>query len=383
MKLVPPKSEGSFYESFSDLIFCTLVLFIVIVMALVLKLGEAGGGGESGEARVSAEELDEALAAAEELEAQLAAAEEAKAEAERAKAEAEQAQADAEEAAAAAEEAAADATNELVFPNKFRGAAGTTYFRMVALDIEDQIWVGWVDAGTSARWDQSRAYGRDPVLEICQAVLDEELTIIPLEYFLRMAPDMGFEDYDEHMVMGTAISSAVQLAWQFQGEVKSAGRNAATRLRDLIGGKEFGTTQWYENHDASMRRLRADVLNAYRDHLNWSYGPSRNDPTYHHDLIDEKFRAVHPRANTASTWVRFTVADERRFGDKHVRVGSTVMTAKQFKNILRSYDPGGEFYVEYVDAQGEAADPPTWVMEEIMIPAGMNARIVNEDALQD
>ena len=35
------QSTHNFYESFSDMVFCTLVLFVVIVMALVLRVSEA------------------------------------------------------------------------------------------------------------------------------------------------------------------------------------------------------------------------------------------------------------------------------------------------------------------------------------------------------
>ena len=37
MELVREKSGGSFYESFSDLVFGTLVLFIVVVMAITVS----------------------------------------------------------------------------------------------------------------------------------------------------------------------------------------------------------------------------------------------------------------------------------------------------------------------------------------------------------
>ncbi|MEM8874934.1 MAG: hypothetical protein AAGD32_11850 [Planctomycetota bacterium] len=396
MKLVPRRSEGSFYESFSDLIFCTLVLFIVIVMALVLKLGQAGGGGAGGAALVPTEQLDQALADAKQLRAELADAARLAAQAQADKAAAEdelrraaaefarlaaKAKADAERALADAAAAAADATNELVFPNRFQGSTGQTYFNLIALPIEGDVWVAWTDADINARWYLNRSGtrttdGPDPVRELCRAVLDDQITMMPLEQFLLMAPDLGFVDYDEHMVVNGAVASAVYLAWRFQNEV-GAGPGAARRLRDLIGGRDFGSTTWYDDHEANTKRMRADVLNAYREQLNFSYGPTRTDPTYHHDLIDERFRAVHPRANTNGNWVRFTAN-----GVGRVRVGRLSMTAKQLKNILRSYDPGGGFYVEYVDANGDPADPPLWVMEQVLIPAGMNARIVNEDALR-
>lgn len=38
MKLVPPAHANSFYETFSDLIFCTLILFVLMVMALVTQV---------------------------------------------------------------------------------------------------------------------------------------------------------------------------------------------------------------------------------------------------------------------------------------------------------------------------------------------------------
>jgi hypothetical protein len=49
MKLLEPPTENSFYESFSDLIFGTLVLFLVMVMALALQLRRAQQQAQSAE----------------------------------------------------------------------------------------------------------------------------------------------------------------------------------------------------------------------------------------------------------------------------------------------------------------------------------------------
>ena len=54
MKLDVRPAENSFYESFSDLIFGTLVLFLVMVMALALQLRNAQQKASRAESALSA-----------------------------------------------------------------------------------------------------------------------------------------------------------------------------------------------------------------------------------------------------------------------------------------------------------------------------------------
>lgn len=111
MRIVTPERGTSFYESFSDLIFGTLVLFIVIVMALVLEL------------RSATDEMHNKM-------------------------------------------------NRIVSPNRFSGASDTPYWYFAHVRIDNETYIVWAPASLIARFQLNRREGgNDPVLEFCQMAL--------------------------------------------------------------------------------------------------------------------------------------------------------------------------------------------------------------------
>jgi len=122
MKLFKPARQTSFYESFSDLIFCTLVLFIIMVMGLALKL----------EATVSASQKE---------------------------------------------------VEKVIWKNRFSGGVDNTFFHYTHTIIGKIPYLVLVPDYLSSQWDCTRNIkSNNPELDLCQLALSEMgLLYIPID----------------------------------------------------------------------------------------------------------------------------------------------------------------------------------------------------------
>jgi len=188
MKLVKPATGITFYETFSDLIFGTLVLFIVMVLALALKL-----------------------------------------------------QATADEVSVTAE--------ELVSETRFTGGAEISYFNVTHFPIKDETQVVWLPQNMVAAWSASvRNPNYDPLLDLCRRYLeDEELSIFTLNKFLNLKGGINYalcKDVKNFYSPGLVIYLIRTLEQQYP---KAFPTWSAEELKQKIGDIDYNSGGLIEN----------------------------------------------------------------------------------------------------------------------------------------
>jgi hypothetical protein len=80
------------------------------------------------------------------------------------------------------------------------------------------------------------------------------------------------------------------------------------------------------------------------------------------------------RSGVEGADIRFSVE-----GDHSIRLGGTVLTAKQFAGFLASVTPGAGFVIEYRSSSGDEVQPVQWVEDEVLFPLGYDGRIVRKE----
>ncbi|HMO26391.1 MAG TPA: hypothetical protein PKB10_08980, partial [Tepidisphaeraceae bacterium] len=200
MKLTGQQPQGSFYESFSDLIFNTLVMFIIIVMALLLKLKDVKAEFDEKTAQVT-QQLEERPDLSKELEE----AKKKAAEAERRAAAAEQKARMAEANAKSAEDNASAARaklNQLVSPNRYTGGSDQNYFYIAAIPYNQGDGVAFLPSGIVARLDITKHPDtNDPVADLAQETIDGLITILTDQQLADMGGDLPIHLNVHHPTM--------------------------------------------------------------------------------------------------------------------------------------------------------------------------------------
>jgi len=176
MKLVARAKMGDFYESFSDLIFGTLILFLVVVMALVLKVSEASRS------------LDR-------------------------KAEG------------------------IIYPNRFTGGSDDPRLYFTVFPSGRKQLAAFVPVQVHLGWGLDRKEGRnDPVLDLCECYLQGKLCILEIEQFVAMGGGIS-RRLTQGLIFHWEISEPLYrielLREQRGGSLKGM---TALELRDAIGG---------------------------------------------------------------------------------------------------------------------------------------------------
>ena len=59
------------------------------------------------------------------------------------------------------------------------------------------------------------------------------------------------------------------------------------------------------------------------------------------------------------------------------------MTPEQFRGFLTSIMPGANLIVEHRSDSGSETQPPRWVEDEILFPAGFDGRVVRSTTETD
>ena len=157
MKLDVRPAENSFYESFSDLIFGTLVLFLVMVMALALQLRNA------------------------------------------------------QQKASRAESAA-----QLVYAERRSGSASQTSFAVALMLRDGKPFLAMVPESLQLRWEQpwspAKAGADEPVLALCAYFLDNrEGVFLDYDGFLKLSKGMTRAMSDGLIECGARIANACLL----------------------------------------------------------------------------------------------------------------------------------------------------------------------------
>jgi hypothetical protein len=186
MKLGPRPSTTSFYESFSDLIFGTLVLFIVLVMGLVVKLQETVN-----------EQEDKPTPAREVLEREIAA--------------------------------------EMVAKNRFTGGSDNTYMYWCAVRHGGDTWLAFFPIELVNRWQLVRSEESNPVRTVCELLLkDDGLFMIPASDAGGLGAAFGEIETETwvvyHWELGYTLDRAIQQRRRLGAGV------TVDALTDAVGG---------------------------------------------------------------------------------------------------------------------------------------------------
>ncbi len=323
MKLVNSQRGTSFYETFSDLVFNTLVLFLLVVVALVVQFKHV-----STKISASQETPEERLVSAAEL---------------------------------------------MIHPNRFTGAADDTFISVALVPVNGVTHVVWVPATVDARWGLNRAPGRiDPVLDLCREFLSPEgLTLMPADAFVQLAPDVG-----------KAFADATSWSWRSSltaFRLMEARRVLGARLqsmtpealRDYIGGVSLD--------DPAMDRPDPALAESRRAWTAWATNGTQDLYARHAETLEPLRRQIAAGGSgVTSARLRLVVLPEGR-----LQAGGAVLSKQAVRGMLRSIKPGRGFYVEIAseEAGAEPSAPPSWVFEEILGPTGFDGRLLKEAAL--
>lgn len=185
MKLTPARTGTSFYESFSDLIFGTLVLFIVLVMGLVVKLQQT-----------VAEQADRPPPAVEAVERQVA--------------------------------------QEFVAKNRFTGGTDNTYMYWCSVRRGGEAWVAFFPIELVQTWQLARTPERNPVRTLCDLVVSDGLFMVRETEVAALGRGFG-EIRNEswvvyHWELGYTLDRALAERRRLGGAVTTE------RLTEAVGG---------------------------------------------------------------------------------------------------------------------------------------------------
>ena len=327
MKITRHAGGGDFYESFSDLIFGTLIIFLVVVLALMVQVQKA------------AERLDKMIGG-------------------------------------------------IVLPHRFAGGTGGPKVGYAILPSEftgkDEIVIVMFPWNVYEIWNEPREPGvTDPVLDLCRGFLDGSLLMLTQSEFFGMAEDLtprliglGDDADGQHIEAhqyGEIVCRILTLKRRIGARMNSM---SAEEVRDSIGG--FGLFEYGQDDQT--------VINSW--FLNPAF-PFAYEYDFYYNWINaggDEWRSERSLWKPMRERTRQFLSDPspgirlRLTADRKVLVGDTVLTTNQFISLLACISPGRGFVVEYVNDEGEAgAPPPGWFEDEVLFPAGYDSRILKRD----
>jgi len=404
MKLVNAEKPSSFYESFSDLLFSTLILFIVLVMAMSLQMDSATREAKqqadtslaeqqaakaeakklATESQVAKAEADKARAARTQAEmARTEAQKEAetlKGEAERTRKEADKFKAESDKLKADAERLKKDLLSRVVLPNRFTGGADVSRLYIAPVPDGEKTLVFLPPIQLAEKWNYIRQVGTDPIRDIAALVLkspdapDGALLMTEAD-FVGLAGGVSFELIDKGVVRDGRRGPVLHL--MRTALAADAALNTPEKLRDRVGGLRLDSPVWVESINGLRYGEPPDDLKPARDEFNKWIAGGTNDGLHRANEVVGKLLAALANSKGEPAWLKFSVTAERNF-----RVGKTEMTAADLRNLLRAVRPGKGFYLEYLGPDGKVEEPPEWVMTQVLDPVGYTGRSVDDKALR-
>lgn len=311
MKLVSPRRETSFYESFSDLVFNTLILLLVLVVALAVRLKSAQF------------HVEQAL----------------------------QSKVD-----------PAEAADLAFYPNRFTGAPEATYIYAALAPVDGVTHVAFIPADIEARWNFVRYEGgADPVLDLCRLAQSADgLTLVPAADFVGLAP-------------GITASVAGALAWNWRSSLvvtrlieyqrlhpETWRTMDATALRDAIGGPALD--------EPARDRPEAALASSRQAWAEWSLNGTQSLYARHAETLDPLQTRL-DRGSGDPPRIQFSIVGQ------DVTIGETTMSLAAFRGLLRAIKPGRGFSLEFVSPDGSEQPPPEWFIDQVLEPTGFGARL--------
>jgi len=314
MRLANSSRATSFYESFSDLIFCTLIIFLVVILVLMLRV------------KGRQQELDRTI-------------------------------------------------DSEVALNQFAGGPRETSWCFVLVLDGDTRLVAFVPRDIWQSWSLVRGRGNDPVRLLGDALAGEtpRLTMLPIEIFQAIGDGFSLE-----LVQGGMIVPEIGDVVTRMLEARRDGIHAVERLYEAAGGMHAGT------HGPDDRPLESGRRGSER-YFAFLAGPGAalpdGDPMQFFRQYERLQLPMHDavmRTGDEPARIRFSVDDRSR----RIQLGGAVLSPDDFAGILGSISVGRGFYVEHDGGGADPIEPPSWVIDEVFVPLGLDRRIPSEAAVQ-
>lgn len=309
MKLGQRSSPSSFYESFSDLLFGTLVLFVVLVMGMALEMRSPSASPTAIESKDGAQGN-----------------------------------------------------------GKFVGGSDTTYCFLGYLPSDrgpDEGCVVWVPRSAAHAWFTDRDNGRAMLTTWGQDIERDGLAIMPLRDLIKMKNAVGVPlikgaitqpgfGYIAHLARAIAArggkeggpAAAIEIVRRLSA-VDAAGRMDTPPDLRMEARAYF---RWSTGGDDANSGLRP-----------WTERVRQGDERVYSEMLREG------RSENEDAFLRFTAPATR--GD--IRVGDANVTPEAFRGMLRSIVPGDRFFLEHrAEGSDRPSPPPHWVVKDILEPVG-------------
>lgn len=299
----------SFYVSFCDLIFATLIIFLIIVLSLMLKLTE------------QKRDFGKSISAEVEL-------------------------------------------------NQYSGGASETNWGFVFVIRGGKPHMAFVPRDVWQQWGAARSEGDGNVVyQLCSAIAadDPGLAVLPIDRFESLAAGMSLE-----FMRGGLIEQEIGDVISRIYAIYDGGTKSARDLYTACGGVHAG---FHTPLDTPSPAARI----ASRAYFAFIAGPGEalqdGDPLQffrHYERLRTTMAAAAEGTKDRPACLLFDATDSRR-----VTVGKCELTPKEFQAVLASISPGKGFYVEHI---GKSDSAPSWVISDLLGPAGFDRRVLSDQA---
>lgn len=318
MRIAKASEGGDFYVSFCDLVLALLIIFLVITLALTLRVNQTVK-------RLKQE------------------------------------------------------STSVISPSRFTGSTGTTKFDFCLLPGEvagtSETAVVVFPATVAAKWGQARTPSiSDPVLDLCRHYREKTLLVIPKSDFVKMAGGLTTEPTLPDLLTcpalhNQALGDVVQRLMLLNRRDSSASSMSLEQLRDAIGGVYLHASV---NEGGPPRPARTPFDTDTEKYGRWLNGIERGE----NEVIGPFNEASRVMKLPPPQGIRLSVVDEHT-----VRIGRASLTIDQFRALLSALLPGRHFVIEHVDlADGHPMPAPVWFERDVLAPLGYDGRVLKINA---
>lgn len=317
MQLVNPQRGTSFYESFSDLIFGTLIIFLVVVLALMVRIKAKQGEYEQ-------------------------------------------------------------AAQREIAMHQYAGGTSQTEWAMAFVIVEGRPMLAVFPQAAWSKIGVVRFEDSNPVLELAKLFVKDP-ALIPMfevETFRGMSTGMS-----QSMVKGAVIYTGLGDILSRMYAVREAAGGSLSgwtpeQLVEAVGGMRAGE-HVEEDRPSEAAAKGRDAYFAFIAGPGEPLPDGHEDQFFRQ--YDKLTSPIEPGLEATANLpprVRFTTTEDRRF-----EVGRSKLSAQQFRGLLDSLSVGKGFFLEYDGPGDFPENPPRWVITDVLIPAGFDRRLPSDAAI--